>query len=223
MPEVQEVFRMATQKVRPDPGALERQQRQQRRSTIRRKVGAYGLVAAFVGAIAVVAVRAGVDSGERAPGNQPSSPTTAPGVQPVGVLTFDGSTCSVEMTADRIETGFVPFRVVNATEKRVRFDSWRLSEGYTFRAFEATIERDRRLAEKPGNQGAFPSEKEIFEYTEIARFEMGSYLGSDVIPANSSDIILPQMAAPGRHAIVCLHLFEGDFRPFGIAGPIIVR
>ena len=213
MPEVQEVFRMATQKVRPDPGALERQQRQQRRSSIRRKVGAYGLVAAVVGAIAVVAVRAGVDSGEQVAGNQPSSPTTAPGAQPVGIVTFDGSTCSMEITADRIEPeplGFVPFRVVNATEKRVMFDSWRLLEGYTFRAFEATIERDRRLAEKPGNQGAFPSEREVL------------YLGSDVIPANSSDIIAPRMT-PGQHAIVCLHPFEGDFRPFGIAGPIIVR
>jgi hypothetical protein len=213
MPEVQEVFRMATQKVRPDPGALGRQQRQQRRSSIRRKVGAYGLVAAVVGAIAVVAVRAGVDSGEQVAGNQPSSPTTAPGAQPVGIVTFDGSTCSMEITADRIEPeplGFVPFRVVNATEKRVMFDSWRLLEGYTFRAFEATIERDRRLAEKPGNQGAFPSEREVL------------YLGSDVIPANSSDIIAPRMT-PGQHAIVCLHPFEGDFRPFGIAGPIIVR
>ncbi|HEX5937146.1 MAG TPA: hypothetical protein VFZ75_05580 [Actinomycetota bacterium] len=214
MPEVQEVFRMATQKVRPDPGALERQQRQQRRSTIRRKVGAYGLVAAVVGAIAVVAVRAGVDSGEQVPGDQPSSPTTAPGAQPVAIVTFDGSTCSMEITADRIEPGplgFVPFRVVNATEKRVMFDSWRLLEGYTFRAFEATIELDRRLAEKPGNQGAFPSRSEV------------SYLGSEIIPANSSDIIVPQMFTPGRHAIVCLRPFEGDFRPFGIAGPIVVR
>jgi hypothetical protein len=39
MPDVREVFEMATQKVRPDPGAMERQQRNQRRSAIRRKVG----------------------------------------------------------------------------------------------------------------------------------------------------------------------------------------
>jgi hypothetical protein len=50
-----------------------------------------------------------------------------------------------------------------------------------------------------------------------------SYLGSDIIPANSSDIIAPQMSTPGQHAIVCLRPFEGDFRPFGIAGPIVVR
>ena len=43
MPDVQEVFRVATQKVRPDPGALERQQEQQRRHTTRRRAGAYAL------------------------------------------------------------------------------------------------------------------------------------------------------------------------------------
>src|SRR5687767_10034710 len=146
MPDVQEVFRVATQKVRPDPGALERQLDQQRRSTIRRKAGAYALVAAVVGAIALVAVRAGVDPDEQVPANQPSSPTTAPG-QPVGVVTSDGSTCSLEMTADAIEGGFVAFEVVNDTDERAMFDSWRLSDGYTFRAFETAVERDAQFAE----------------------------------------------------------------------------
>ena len=59
MPDVQEVFRMSTQKVKPDPGALERQFGQQRRRTIRRKASVYGLVAALV-VIAAVAVREGV-------------------------------------------------------------------------------------------------------------------------------------------------------------------
>jgi hypothetical protein len=210
MPEVQEVFRMATQKVRPDPGALERQQRQQRRSTIRRKVGAYGLVAAVVGAIAVVAVRAGVDSGEQVPGNQPSSPTTAPGAQPAGIVTFDGSTCSMEITADRIEPGIVLFEVVNASEQRAMFDSYQLLDGYTVRAFAATIERDRRRAEP----WIFPDQE-----TEV------SYLGSEVIPANSSGSVVTTMS-PGRHAIVCMQLYEGEvmnFRPFGVVGPIVVR
>ncbi|MFL5798413.1 MAG: TolB family protein [Actinomycetota bacterium] len=56
MPDVQEVFDMATQKVRPDPGAMERQHRNQRRSSIRRKVGGYGLAAAIVVAGIVVAL-----------------------------------------------------------------------------------------------------------------------------------------------------------------------
>ena len=33
MPDVQEVFRLATNKVKPDPNALERQQRRQRATT----------------------------------------------------------------------------------------------------------------------------------------------------------------------------------------------
>jgi hypothetical protein len=217
MPEVQEVFRMATQKVRPDPGGLERQHGQQRRRAIRRKMGVYGLTAALFLVIAVVAVRAGIRSAEQVPAAQPSpSPTTAPEIAgPVGTVTFDGSTCSMQITADRIEPGVVLFEVVNATEQRAMFDSWQLLEGYTFRAFETTVERDHRRAEegKPGH--GFPGEGEV------------TYLQSDVIPANTSGSIVTTMS-PGRHAIVCLKLYEGEpqdsrFRPFGIVGPIVVR
>jgi hypothetical protein len=55
MPEVQEVFRMSTQKVRPDPGALERQHTRQRRSSIEKKVGAFA-VAAAIGLAALVVI-----------------------------------------------------------------------------------------------------------------------------------------------------------------------
>lgn len=216
MPEVQEVFRMATQKIRPDPGALERQHGQQRRRTIRRKVSVYGLVAALLVAVAVVAGRGMFDSAGRVPAGQPSTSPTAPSAtEPVGIVTFDGTACSMERTADRIESGVVLFEVVNATEQRASFDSWQLLEGYTFTAFETTVERDHRRAEegKPGH--GFPGEREV------------TYLQSDVIAANSSDFIATTMS-PGRHAIVCLKLYEGEprdsrFRPFGIVGPIIVR
>jgi WD40-like Beta Propeller Repeat len=56
MPDVREVFEMATQKVRPDPGAMERQHRNQRRSAVRRKVGGYGLAAAIVIAGIVIGI-----------------------------------------------------------------------------------------------------------------------------------------------------------------------
>jgi Tol biopolymer transport system component len=56
MPDVQEVFRMATQKVRPDPGALERQNRNQRRRSVTQKAGGYALLAILVVAVAVIAV-----------------------------------------------------------------------------------------------------------------------------------------------------------------------
>ena len=74
MPDVQEVFRLATQKVRPDPGALERQQDQQRRHTTRRKAGAYALAAALVAAIAVI----GGASGGRLLGAQGRGDPAAP-------------------------------------------------------------------------------------------------------------------------------------------------
>jgi hypothetical protein len=48
MPEVQEVFRMATQKVRPDPNALERQHRSQQRHVARQKAAVFVLVGALL-------------------------------------------------------------------------------------------------------------------------------------------------------------------------------
>jgi hypothetical protein len=47
MPEVREVFDMATQKVRPDPNALERQHRDQRQHVARRKATVFVLVGAL--------------------------------------------------------------------------------------------------------------------------------------------------------------------------------
>lgn len=212
MPDVQEVFRVATQKIRPDPGALERQQGQQRRRTTRRKAGAYALAAALTAAIAVVAVRAGISPTERAPLGPPSSPTTAPAAEPVGTVTSDGSTCSIDFTTiDPIEPGFVHFVVVNDTDARAMFDSWKLSEGYTFGAFERAVRRDVRFAEAgKADRGAWPDGKV-------------TYLRSHVIPAHSSETIAVPMSA-GKHAITCLKPYEGQgLRPFGIAGPITVR
>jgi WD40 repeat protein len=63
MPEVEEVFRMATQKIRPEPGALERQFQGQRRRSAQRKAGAVGLAAALAITAAVVAIQASRDTG----------------------------------------------------------------------------------------------------------------------------------------------------------------
>ena len=214
MPEVQEVFRLATQKVWPDPNALERQHRQQRRRTIRRKVGVYGLVAALLLVVAVVVGRGMFDTAEPGPAGQPST-SPAPEAAPFATVTFDGSTCSMVRTADNPPAGIVVLEVVNATDQRAMFDTWELMNGYTFGTFEDTIERDHHRAElgKPGH--GFPGEEEV------------TYLGSRVIAANGSGYIAETMS-PGRHAIVCLKLYEGEppdsrFRPFGIVGPIVVR
>jgi hypothetical protein len=54
MPDVREVFDVTTHRVRPDPDALERQHRGQRRRVARRKAGVYAVVTLL--AIAVVAI-----------------------------------------------------------------------------------------------------------------------------------------------------------------------
>jgi hypothetical protein len=82
MPEVQEVFRMSTQKVRPDPGALERQHTRQRRSSVGKKVGAFA-VAAAIGLAALVVILSTHPWTHAIPMNpQPTVETT-----PVGVAT----------------------------------------------------------------------------------------------------------------------------------------
>ena len=56
MPEVEEVFRLATNRVKPDPNALERQQRRQRSAARSSRVRVYVAVAAVIAAVAVGAV-----------------------------------------------------------------------------------------------------------------------------------------------------------------------
>jgi len=78
MPEVQEVFRLATNKVQPDPNALERQYRRQRRLARQSRRRAYLAVAAViavlaVGAFAVLNVANGND--EIAGNSEPPGPT----------------------------------------------------------------------------------------------------------------------------------------------------
>ena len=77
MPDVQEVFRLATNKVKPDPNALERQQTRQRASTRSSRARAYLVVAAVIAAIAigVLAITRTADLGDTTPGGS-TSPTT---------------------------------------------------------------------------------------------------------------------------------------------------
>jgi Tol biopolymer transport system component len=64
MPELEEVFRVATQKVRRDAGAMERQLEKQRRAARNRKLGALTVVAVVLaGAGAAVAVLGGNPNG----------------------------------------------------------------------------------------------------------------------------------------------------------------
>jgi dipeptidyl aminopeptidase/acylaminoacyl peptidase len=73
MPDVQEVFRMATQKVRPEPGFVDRQFDHQRRRSRNRRNGAIVVVAALVFAGAAIMIRTASDGTERVPGGRPTS------------------------------------------------------------------------------------------------------------------------------------------------------
>jgi hypothetical protein len=101
MPDVQEVFRMATQKVGPDPGALERQYRDQRQRTFRRKAGAYALVAALLIAGAVIGIRA-LPSDDARPGAPGPTSTTLP----IPSLPFSGALEPGMYVASAIDPNF---------------------------------------------------------------------------------------------------------------------
>ena len=78
MPEVQEVFHMATQKVRPDPDALERQHRDQRQHAVKQKVAVFALIAALVlggGVFAISVLRS--DDGPVNVGTDTTPPVTS--------------------------------------------------------------------------------------------------------------------------------------------------
>lgn len=99
MPEVQEVFRMATQKVRPDPGFVDRQHDHRRRKDRNRKIGAFAVAAAIAATAAVVIVT-----------SQPRE-TTAPAGTP--------SVSPVELTAIRSARNFA--YAIGATDADTAF------------------------------------------------------------------------------------------------------
>jgi Tol biopolymer transport system component len=88
MPDVQEVFRMATQKVRPEAGFTDRQLEQQRRRARNRKAAALALMAALGVAAAVFSVSLAGDE-ERSQPAVPSTPPPAPSPAPDDIYTID--------------------------------------------------------------------------------------------------------------------------------------
>jgi Tol biopolymer transport system component len=75
MPDVQEVFRLATTKVTPDPGALERQLRRQRSVAKARRAKAYVAAAAVAAAVAVAVAAVARDGDDRPTPAGPQSTT----------------------------------------------------------------------------------------------------------------------------------------------------
>jgi len=76
MPEIQELFREVTRGARPNPGALERQTRRQRRRANRRKAGVYVLTAFLMVAIGVAGILAASRPGTPEPAKPPPTETS---------------------------------------------------------------------------------------------------------------------------------------------------
>jgi dipeptidyl aminopeptidase/acylaminoacyl peptidase len=86
MPEVQEVFRMATEKVKPDPNALERQVRRQRKSSRSHRARAYLVAAAVIVAVVAGAIAILQAAGDTTPpaGSVSPAPTVFTSTLPGG-------------------------------------------------------------------------------------------------------------------------------------------
>lgn len=97
MPDIQDVFRMVELKVKPDPGALERQHRRQRRRSLQRKAETYVLIGALliVGTVLSISVLRHVTDGH-------TRPAAAPGISPGGVADRVPAVEELPPTVDRL-------------------------------------------------------------------------------------------------------------------------
>jgi Tol biopolymer transport system component len=102
MPDVQEVFRLATNKVQPDPDALERQVRRQRAEVRKSRVRAYVAVAAvlIVLGVAIFAISRAVQKNDTVSDNQGTNTTGTADWTFLQSLP-DGATPQIPATIDR--------------------------------------------------------------------------------------------------------------------------
>ncbi|HEY8017876.1 MAG TPA: hypothetical protein VIG53_00135 [Actinomycetota bacterium] len=104
MPDVQEVFRMATQKVGPEPGALDRQLTRQRRSGGARKMGAFAVAASFIALTVAVFALTRTSSGDST--QVASQPPAVPVPTKPGLYTVNVSTGTLQSFPDPGDDGF---------------------------------------------------------------------------------------------------------------------
>ena len=105
MPEIQEVFRMATQKVRPDPEALDRQHRGQRRRVAQKRAAVYALVVVLLVTGAVVAINTLGSDHERPAGEGSNPPPPQAAEQTLSIIDV-GTGTATEFTAPAGASGF---------------------------------------------------------------------------------------------------------------------
>ena len=105
MPEIQEVFRMATQKVRPDPEAIDRQHRGQRRRVAQKRAAVYALVVVLLVAGAVVAITT-LGSDHEQPAGEGSNPPPPQAAEQTLSIIDVGTGTATEFTAPAGASGF---------------------------------------------------------------------------------------------------------------------
>jgi len=94
MPEIQEVFRMATQKVRPDPEALDRQHRGQRRRVAQKRAAVYALVALLLVAGAVIGISTLGNDDVQPAGSGSNPPPPQAGEQTLSIVDVGSGTAT---------------------------------------------------------------------------------------------------------------------------------
>jgi Tol biopolymer transport system component len=82
MPDVKEVYEMVTQQAPPEPDALERQRKRQRRHTMNRKLGGFAVAAAIVGLALFAYIVSRGESGKRVPASTDTEPSVTVPVVP---------------------------------------------------------------------------------------------------------------------------------------------
>ena len=105
MPEVQEVFRMATQKVRPDPEALERQHRGQRRRVAKKRAAVYALVAVLLVAGVVLGISTLGSDDVQPAGSGSNAPPPETAEQTLSIVDV-GTGTATDLTAPAGASGF---------------------------------------------------------------------------------------------------------------------
>jgi Tol biopolymer transport system component len=105
MPEIQEVFRMATQKVRPDPEALDRQHRGQRRRVAQKRAAVYALVVVLLVAGAAVAIGT-LGSNHQQPVGEGSNPPALQTAEQMLSIVDVGTGTATDFTVPAGASGF---------------------------------------------------------------------------------------------------------------------
>lgn len=184
MPEMQEVFRMATQKVHQDPGALDRQVEKQRKTARNRRVGAFAVVLALVAAlVAAYAITRG--GTPEVPGN-PDTITVGPDAEALMLLDLaTGNTTPLPSGIAAVGSYFA----VSPDSTMVAYNACCSSPAPLFVAnLDGTNVREitRAGSDAHGAQWSPDGSKIVFQERDAATYHLGDIVVVDADGGNRS-------------------------------------